>query len=102
MQKPHENNIHAAQKNLEKFEEHLISYHSEQNHEKRDTLERYLDDTLLVIKADLEIIGKRGTHKEIGQIVKEYEAFKQSNSDNDYAALGQDLQTVKQFLNEIG
>ena len=95
---PDEKFIKDARKNIERFEDHLILFHKEEDKEKKDTLERVLDDIAGLIKANLDEVGKRGVHKEVVHILKEYEKFKESKDDEAYSALCQDLQTLKEQL----
>ena len=93
--------IQEALKNIKKFEGHLITYHKEQNEIKKRNFEGSLDDIMAFIQADLDEVERKGMHKEIHSIEKEYAKYKQSQSDEDYAALEEDLKTIKQFLQEI-
>ena len=93
----------TARQNLElsaaKFENALQSYRGDPTGEEKERLKAIMDEQLGLIKQAVDEIKLKGLHKQEGKVESDYKAFISSESEESYAALEHDVQTLRDYNN---
>jgi len=94
-----------AHKNLEesalKFENALRKYREDPSSEEKRHLKGVMDAQLGLIKQAAAEISVSGLHKQEAKVESDYKHFMSIGSDESYAALEHDIQTLRDYNNSI-
>jgi murein L,D-transpeptidase YcbB/YkuD len=94
--------IQDAQKNIQKFEQNLVAYQSEEDKDMKINRQAVMNSSMDLIQAALSEVKRSGIQKQGSQVESDYKDFIETNSDESLTKLNQDMATLKQYLTETG
>jgi len=94
--------VQEAQLNIQKFEQNLIAYQTEQNKDMKINNQEVMNSSMELIQGALSEIKRSGIQKQGSQVQSDFKEFMQTNSDESLTKLNQDMATLKQYLAETG
>jgi len=92
-----EKNLKNLELSLFKFEEALEGYRNG-SQEKQNHMKKIMDSQLGLINHSSSEILRQGVHKQEVKVEKDYRAFLENGSDESYAALKHDIQTLRDYI----
>jgi hypothetical protein len=92
-----EHNQKKLEVSLLKFEEGLEKYKTSRSNEEQVHIKGIMDGQLGLIKQSSSEILRQGVHKQEVKVEKNYHSFLETGSDESYAALKHDIQTLRDY-----
>ncbi len=90
---------HQLAMNTVKFEKALTGYRTSMQDQERIRCKAIMDDQIGLIKQGVAELRRKGIHKQEVKVEEDYKQFTMTGSEESYAALKHDIQTLRDYNN---